>query len=79
MHILITGANGFIGRHLVNRLLSNPAGINTSQVTVLDLNLDLVPEDVRVKRITGSFANSSREVTACGSIPFKWAAHPGAF
>jgi len=60
MHILVTGANGFIGRHLVNRLLSNPAGINTSQVTVLDLNLDLVPEDVRVKRITGSFADAEK-------------------
>lgn len=57
MHILVTGANGFIGRHLVRRLLEQPAGLAVDRLTLLDLAMDAAPADSRVGKLTGSFAD----------------------
>ena len=56
MHILITGANGFIGRHLVNSLLVETCALSPSRLTVMDLVLDHIPEHSLIKKVTGSFA-----------------------
>ena len=60
MHILITGANGFIGRHLVERLINNPEALDVTRITVMDLTLDLVPEHDLVHGVTGSFAEEDK-------------------
>lgn len=57
MHILVTGAGGFIGRHLVKRLLDDKDRFSDSQLTVMDLDLGLVPDHSRVRKIQGSFAD----------------------
>jgi nucleoside-diphosphate-sugar epimerase len=59
-HILITGANGFIGRALTNRLLNeslprvgpDPIG----RLTLIDLDFD-GPEPPKVRRLHGSIAD----------------------
>jgi len=55
MHLLITGANGFIGRALVARLLADGACAFT-RLTLLDLNLPTCA-DQRVRRVAGDFSN----------------------
>lgn len=60
MHILVTGANGFIGRHLVEKLISNPEELAVTRITAMDLTLDLVPEHDLVHRVTGSFADEGK-------------------
>lgn len=57
MHILISGANGFIGRHLVKALLAEPAPLPHSRLTVVDLSLDKVPDQTGICKVTGSFAD----------------------
>ncbi len=59
MHILVTGANGFIGRHLVGQLLSNSEELKPDRLTVMDLKLDLIPANPIIKRIQGSFADEA--------------------
>jgi len=60
MNILITGANGYIGRALVQRLCAMPAltgyGAPTA-ITLCDLALDAPPADPRIRGITGNFAD----------------------
>lgn len=58
MHILITGANGFIGKHLVHRLLNNPGDLLVSRLSVMDLSLEQIPEHNLVHPIQGSFADA---------------------
>ncbi|MDG2175171.1 MAG: NAD-dependent epimerase/dehydratase family protein [Gammaproteobacteria bacterium] len=55
MHILITGANGFIGRHLVKKLLAESCLLSPSRITVMDLVLDQIPDNPLVKKVSGSF------------------------
>ncbi len=61
MHVLITGANGFIGKYLTLALLNaaqqQPERWPVSRVTVVDLALDQLPEHPLLNRITGSFAD----------------------
>ncbi|MCC6202180.1 MAG: NAD-dependent epimerase/dehydratase family protein [Gammaproteobacteria bacterium] len=61
MHIVITGANGFIGAHLTRALLrrmtEQPAAWPVRQLTVLDLALHHLPEDGRLHCVEGSFAD----------------------
>lgn len=57
MHILITGANGFIGSHLVKALLANHAPLPLTRLTTVDLNTDDLPDHPDLHKIPGSFAS----------------------
>jgi nucleoside-diphosphate-sugar epimerase len=56
MHVLITGANGFVGRTLTQRLCSNAAALpGWSRLTLVDLGFDETQDsDPRVRRLSGS-------------------------
>src|SRR5258708_24383747 len=61
MNLLITGANGFIGRALSSRLLSDaarlPAGVGPiGRLTLMDIGFE-GPEMPRVRRLSGSIAD----------------------
>ncbi|MBN3807604.1 NAD-dependent epimerase/dehydratase family protein [Paraburkholderia sp. Ac-20347] len=57
-HIVVTGAQGFVGRSLVRRLLAQGlAGIPVSRLTLLDVAFDAPPADARVVQIAGSIAD----------------------
>jgi nucleoside-diphosphate-sugar epimerase len=55
MRWLVTGANGFVGRALVRRLLTHglPGGRQLTQLAVTDLKLDLLPTDPRLLTLPG--------------------------
>lgn len=59
MHIVVTGANGFIGRHLLAALLSEAQLARHAAlcITAVDLQLDQIPEHDVVRKITGNFAD----------------------
>lgn len=61
MHVLITGANGFIGKHLTLALLAAarqyPRQWPLTQLTAVDLALDQLPEHPLLHRVQGSFAD----------------------
>ena len=59
MHILVTGANGFIGRHLIATLLAqgSVAGREIQALTALDLALDQVGDSPLLHRIPGSYSD----------------------
>ena len=59
MHIVVTGANGFIGRHLLAALLSETqlARHSPLRITAVDLRLDQIPEHEVLQKISGSFAD----------------------
>lgn len=62
MNILVTGANGYVGRALAQRLCALPSlpGYGTpATITLCDLAMDEPPADSRVRVVTGSFADSS--------------------
>lgn len=62
MNILVTGANGYIGKELVRRLCAMPAvpGYGPAQaITLCDLAFDDAPADPRVRCIEGSFADAA--------------------
>jgi len=56
MRVLVTGANGFVGRHLVSRLLDQgtvgDARIET--LTLVDVRFDAQANDARVRQLAGS-------------------------
>jgi len=84
MNFLITGANGFIGRALRERLLGVPESLPAAlrrfgRMTLLDLNFP-GPEVTRVRRIPGSIADPKVIAQAFDSpvdVVFHLASIPG--
>lgn len=62
MRVLITGANGFVGRALAHRLLeTGRIGADAAAITELvlaDLRFDAPPTDARVRLVAGSIADA---------------------
>lgn len=57
MRLLITGANGFVGRALLRRLLSQGLGsCPVASLVASDLALDGLPDDARIQPVMGSIA-----------------------
>ena len=56
--VLVTGAGGFIGRVLVQRLLEDGlGGTPVSHVVASDLALQGMPDDPRITAVVGSIAD----------------------
>lgn len=56
--VLVTGAGGFIGSHLVRRLLTEPK-LRAARFVLCDLSLHSPPDDPRVRVIEGDFAEEA--------------------
>jgi len=69
MHILITGANGFIGRHLIKKLIDEAESRGISRITALDLSLELVEDHPLIKKMSGSFADPEILTSALEKYP----------
>jgi D-erythronate 2-dehydrogenase len=84
MNLVITGANGFIGKALAHRLLSEdvaaPGGLGAAgRLTLLDLGFE-GPEVARVRRLPGSIADPAlvaRAFDAPVDVLFHLASIPG--
>ncbi|WP_118178555.1 NAD-dependent epimerase/dehydratase family protein [Paraburkholderia phosphatilytica] len=64
-HVVITGAQGFVGRVLVKRLLSDGLGGRAvSKLTLLDIAFDAPHADRRVVQLAGSIAHADVRVLA---------------
>ncbi|MES2260970.1 MAG: NAD-dependent epimerase/dehydratase family protein [Pseudomonadota bacterium] len=60
MHVMITGANGFVGRHLAERLLAEGVnGHQLSALTLLDVCFNAAPFDKRVGQLAGSISDEA--------------------
>jgi D-erythronate 2-dehydrogenase len=60
MHIVITGANGFVGKALVRRLLAQgrlPSGQPLTMLTLADTAFDAPAADPRVRQLEGSIGD----------------------
>lgn len=57
MHIVITGANGFVGKALAGRILSHGhvlPGMPLDSLTLVDIGFEAMPADPRVRIVKGS-------------------------
>jgi nucleoside-diphosphate-sugar epimerase len=84
MNALVTGANGFVGRALVNRLLAQGTVASGEKpferLTVADLSLDGLPADPRLVHVQGSIADDDVLAEAMAGEPdliFHLASIPG--
>ncbi|WP_321813524.1 MULTISPECIES: NAD-dependent epimerase/dehydratase family protein [unclassified Paraburkholderia] len=67
-HIVVTGAQGFVGRALVKRLLAEGLGARAvSKLTLLDIAFDAPHADSRVVQLAGSIADASVRAQAYSS------------
>jgi nucleoside-diphosphate-sugar epimerase len=59
MNVLLTGANGFVGRALVRRLLQEPAALGQplSRLLLIDTRFEHAADDPRVLQLAGSIAD----------------------
>ncbi len=59
MHVLITGANGFVGQALARRIITDGvvAGRRFDRLTLLDLEFPAPVADLRVRQLQGSIAD----------------------
>ncbi|WP_322045185.1 NAD-dependent epimerase/dehydratase family protein [Paraburkholderia sp. J67] len=64
-HVVVTGAQGFVGRALVRRLLAEGLGARAvSKLTLLDVAFDAPHADPRVTQLAGSIADANVRVQA---------------
>jgi D-erythronate 2-dehydrogenase len=82
MHVLVTGADGFVGRALVARLLQERQINSTplSLLTAIDVGLDAHVETEGLRRLSGSIANPAFIATAFDrpvDVVFHLASIPG--
>jgi dihydroflavonol-4-reductase len=83
--VLVTGGAGFIGSHLVDRLLEQGEGVRvlelpTAAVAHLPLTrIDLVPGDIRDRRAVERAVQGCREVYHLAANPHLWAQRRGLF
>jgi nucleoside-diphosphate-sugar epimerase len=70
MHVVVTGANGFIGKHLVLALLQGQLGSThpITRLSILDLVLAQLPGDPRLQRFTGSYSDAEL-LRQCLTVP----------
>lgn len=63
MHVVITVANGFIGKHLVQALMTaartEPTDWPLTRLTAVDITLDQFKDDPLLKEVRGSFADAA--------------------
>lgn len=82
MHVLITGANGFVGQALANRLVKQPIlGRAVTSLTLLSRRFEKPPVDPRVRLIKGDMADTALLQDALSDEPeviFHLACVPGA-
>lgn len=68
MHILVTGANGFIGSHLCRTLLrlaeQQPERWPISRLTAVDLSVQALPSHPLLTALAGSFADANQLANA---------------
>lgn len=80
-HILVTGAQGFIGQALVRRLLDHGLpGCRPERITLMDLRFDAAHPDPRVRQVAGSIADGEVRLAACADavdVVFHLASVPG--
>ncbi|WP_017903514.1 NAD-dependent epimerase/dehydratase family protein [Pseudomonas asplenii] len=82
MRVMVTGANGFVGRQLVNRLLESGElrGRRIEALLLLDQRLEDLPDDARLRRHDGSVTDPAllRRVLADGvDVVFHLVSVPG--
>lgn len=58
LHTVVTGANGFVGRALVRRLLGDGSS-PSQQLTLIDQRFDATPAAANVRRVCGSFGGTA--------------------
>ena len=82
--IVLTGAGGFVGKHLVKRLLADGKigenGAPISSLTLVDIALDAPPNDPRIKTVVGNLTDqATREAALAGGVDvlFHLASIPG--
>ena len=67
-HVVVTGAQGFVGRALVKRLLSEGLGGKpVSRLTLMDVGFDAPSTDSRVVQLPGSIADAAVRASAYAS------------
>ncbi|AXL50299.1 epimerase [Paraburkholderia caffeinilytica] len=67
-HVVVTGAQGFVGQVLVRRLLSEGLGGKpVSRLTLMDVGFDAPPADSRVMQLAGSIADAAVRASAYAS------------